>query len=833
MSALQLIDNIIYQFETNVDEHVMLNYWKILIGTKTHNNLTEESLKTAQQCKDIQNCDCFQRLLFGFKLYNQLKRNNNESLFEKRISWLKSYDPDQFIADNEHVIACHGNILEEEYLLCELFKNKVASCCSENCLLYSRNNRRRIRDKIAVQINLSAFEELLDAYHSYYFHSDLIELEYNIVNNNFNQDYVKEAADTPMNVAKFNTDCHTTAPKYQFGIKMHHYNRIELCADSQYIEPRYPSLKEELLNCPFLTGSNEFSINDWNKEYKKFSKLKKSSIRAKKLKKRAQFIKKCISTHSAEPSINQEEIGIEKDTQISVQHLIAAVTYTDYDELQRIFKEQCRLTNDDDSPKNVYERNAHIGNWCKLLNELVHFFGHSASSDKKLYHGISKKIIFSNCIFSVWMPLSTTTKSSVALKFGGIAGIVLRIIPKQNTGFGSCFDMKWISRHKQESELFFYNATLLIEQIRYPFVGWRSNDILALRMLQNIFKPMGDYSASDVIQYECATVTDGLYKYMKKQHISNDDINSLQIILDDEQYDSEAIIYDVADNLSNIANIIHDKGHYGFINKYIQHIIGMENIETQLVKMIEHLVNPPKDDRKTEEFTNYFEANLVAIMQKKITNDKSRFHVSEVMKFQNKLLREYFIKIDDNNQYSFGSLITHFDATYNKKITLQCIHQQQWKISDLEIESMLKTDNVLDGPMFSVYSLYIGEYQNGEYRNVECKLQLKMNLLSDVHKVELMLYLIDLDLVNRPGTLEWMIGRKIQTRVNGVNGFVSWSDHKQAGCMWSRSFYVSEVKNMYFEIDIAGTFVESISVIKEYERKKMLFMMMQRSGMLT
>eukprot|EP01083_Nonionella_stella_P018442 51392_1 len=451
--------------------------WMKIIGKKQLHHLKHE---TTTECNDICKCPCIQRVTFIFKQFS-----NNQECFEALVLSLEHYNRSQFLADNEHILYCHNNDENSEHELFQIFKKHTDECHMQNCIMFRRNYRDRLtvgvnnqRDR--PQVQSTPFMDLVDSYHCYYSHS-----------NNFtedNEDELKTEKTVFIASSKFTTSIadkpNNTLPVYQFGVDMTYHATHENMAFFLYIIPAFPDLKHELLHNPYY----QLALDEWNKTYQEVELLYNCGSPN-------------VKTANRSSGISRNKLDnknrIEEGQRIKIDHLVAAKVYTDYTKLQKEFKKHCRLLNENDTEKQVALQNTKIAHFCRLLKELVTYFG-ERNEELKLYHGIDKKMIFPRCNFSVFMALSMTTDVNIATCFQNDQGIILQVTRKNNAAANS-FDMSWLSRYKNEKEQFFYGGLLEIYRLKWTFrtkSRWIKNEIIALRMLQSIFHSLENYNDS-------------------------------------------------------------------------------------------------------------------------------------------------------------------------------------------------------------------------------------------------------------------------------------------------------------------------------------------------
>eukprot|EP01084_Bolivina_argentea_P128191 226626_1 len=122
--------------------------------------------------------------------------------------------------------------------------------------------------------------------------------------------------------------------------------------------------------------------------------------------------------------------NIRKDQQMSLNHVLAILLYTNNTKLSTEFTRSFRMLSVDETFRELKERHSNFANWAKYLREAVEVYGNRLSDRKfrVLYHGISSEMIFNGLSQFVCLPTSTTRSQDVALSFAGNGeGMILTI----------------------------------------------------------------------------------------------------------------------------------------------------------------------------------------------------------------------------------------------------------------------------------------------------------------------------------------------------------------------------------------------------------------------
>ena len=161
-----------------------------------------------------------------------------------------------------------------------------------------------------------------------------------------------------------------------------------------FVEKKYGNLKEEILNNLVLTLSvGQFAVT----LQKAVDKLSEWRERGKQ--------PRCIERWW------KESYGIAEGQEISVEHIVSILLYTNFSELCYLFSATYRKTHEYEEDEDMLSRHQEYGNWGKLLRETVECFGRSMadSSVKTFFHGVSSTLIFNSTSIRLCGPVSTTS----------------------------------------------------------------------------------------------------------------------------------------------------------------------------------------------------------------------------------------------------------------------------------------------------------------------------------------------------------------------------------------------------------------------------------------
>ena len=160
-----------------------------------------------------------------------------------------------------------------------------------------------------------------------------------------------------------------------------------------YVAKKYENLKEELLNNLVRTLSAGQFACTLQKAMDKLTALQKSGKQP-----------RCLYDWWA------DSYGIQKDQEISVQHVVAILLYTNFSELCYLFSATYRKMHEYESDEDMKARHSEYAIWARLLREAVECFGTplSKSEVKVFYHGVSSTLILNSSSIKLCGPVSTT-----------------------------------------------------------------------------------------------------------------------------------------------------------------------------------------------------------------------------------------------------------------------------------------------------------------------------------------------------------------------------------------------------------------------------------------
>ena len=334
---------------------------------------------------------------------------------------------------------------------------------------------------------------------------------------------------------------------FNFGVYLEYWRRDR----RNSVSPKYSTLREE------LTMNRHATIRA-----AQYEELKRES---EKIKENRLFMARNIGAMNA-------ICGIAPGSMMTLEHMICIKLYTDFTDIQFIFKKQCRKLHEDEPLENVIHRNKEIAHWCRLLKEVIMFYGSSMSPSDVVYCGLNGRLLFRSLHQRFECPLSTTKRKLVAEQFAqrDQKGVILTL--KRASPKCRYFDVAPFTVFKNEEERVFAGSTLKIIDIS---IGTKSlkRYIKALRMLEQIVNGfLIDYAEQSVAvlisflhQVVALSVIDAL-----RNHVLS---GSFQNNLEQEEYDTDAVLADLED--VEDSNIIDSAGGEGaVVLKLIQETQG-------------------------------------------------------------------------------------------------------------------------------------------------------------------------------------------------------------------------------------------------------------------
>ena len=265
------------------------------------------------------------------------------------------------------------------------------------------------------------------------------------------------------------------AYKQQIKPKQHQHNRFDHGGyepHQLYIEAKYKSLKDEILsNTHCNLTIKEFKWS-WNKATSFITTNAAKSIKS-----------QGCTVYDKIYKMYDIPVG----SPLTMQHVVAVILYCDWTFLSTEFSKTFRRTTPQQTLQDIIKNNREFAVWSRTLRETVELYGEDGSkcivTDENgsgavpiypargpFYCGINKLMPIPEFSIRLCSPTSTSKQLTVAGRFGGDNGIIIRL---NNCGytFGMklrSFNCSWLSRFSAEDErLFFGGASRIqIEGIR-------------------------------------------------------------------------------------------------------------------------------------------------------------------------------------------------------------------------------------------------------------------------------------------------------------------------------------------------------------------------------
>eukprot|EP01083_Nonionella_stella_P098174 276002_1 len=395
----------------------------------------------------------------------------------KRCDYKYSYV--DILNDFHHTLSVHSGESETIMRIIMALNHEKQPCTGINCIAFRRNHRNRdIVDRntntsntlySSDDIHIILQQRLIDRIHCHYFHSMQIGHRFNNVSLSDEQQY------EPIQSTKFLMKGNEYSFGYRFFYWDYYKNNHECCdpahwgADNEciptrvankdstlcdwYINPKYSSFRQEMLDNDINTISNHQWVLDLNKAKKH---------------KQATYFKRMYCGRS----VSAEYYDLKWFAGITEQHILSVMLYCNHDILQNEFTKTFRHISTDESDEELKKRHSNFYWWARYLRESVECFGMKwhPSSDFKgsltVYHGVVGQLVLPSLFACAKGPMSTTCSREVAVSFGE-KGIVLEITIKISEWVLkfdeyyvaieriSCFDCQYLSDFPNEQEVLF------------------------------------------------------------------------------------------------------------------------------------------------------------------------------------------------------------------------------------------------------------------------------------------------------------------------------------------------------------------------------------------
>eukprot|EP01083_Nonionella_stella_P215203 774736_1 len=229
-----------------------------------------------------------------------------------------------------------------------------------------------------------------------------------------------------------------------------------------YIEAKYDNLKDELLHNLICVFGKEQYENTLAKAMDKLSGWVNDEG---------------VANISCKWPYWKATYGIEKGDEITLEHILSVMFYTNYSKQCYEFSATFRRVTQYESDEDMKSRHREYAIWGRLLREAVECFGTAMqdSDIKTFYHGVSDTLYFDTTSIQLCGPMSTTSDFTVAVNTFSDDGLVISI-PNDDT-FTLYFDCVYWSDYPQEREKLFIGGLQ-----PFPFKTIRN---MSVRPVQN------------------------------------------------------------------------------------------------------------------------------------------------------------------------------------------------------------------------------------------------------------------------------------------------------------------------------------------------------------
>jgi len=246
---------------------------------------------------------------------------------------------------------------------------------------------------------------------------------------------------------------------FQFGVRFDYWAEGDgsVLSDLPCISPIKDSLRAEVTN-----SENDLFISTetWNMLYAKAQGLKRRMYADG---------KSSLAVYARNRPYYNRKFGIAAGEQLSLEHILAIILYSDCTEVQRYFKEQTRRFSREESI-DVARKNMKFAIWFRLLYEAVWLFGDELKPGERVYHGIDCELMFEKLEYNFYAPLSTSTSLNAAGAFMkndevcSNQGILLELVNGESIG-QKYLSMESFSSFPEEREYLFFGPTLKIQNL--------------------------------------------------------------------------------------------------------------------------------------------------------------------------------------------------------------------------------------------------------------------------------------------------------------------------------------------------------------------------------
>ena len=165
--------------------------------------------------------------------------------------------------------------------------------------------------------------------------------------------------------------------------------------------------------------------------------------------------------------VNPQHYGIDDGHGLGIDNLCSLILYTDFSELSSHFSRSFRKIHPFESFENVKIRNSYYWWWSKILRQTVELYGNDQYNGLSgpFFCGLSFVMNIPQYQIKLNSPTSTSQHMEVAIKFAGDNGIIIELdVGKSDYAMELLrgFDCSWISKYKEEDEMYVYFVYLFI-----------------------------------------------------------------------------------------------------------------------------------------------------------------------------------------------------------------------------------------------------------------------------------------------------------------------------------------------------------------------------------
>ena len=353
----------------------------------------------SEHMKSMDKSKCRNKHVLECEYFSALQRSLCILIAEQHLRY--SLSAQGIINNFLHLLEYHDTEQDIQFI-----RKQQKGCNSKNCKSFQRfcayrnahNHEQKNEPQNNQDIEDDVMYQIYDKIHCNYLHSALDE-------------HKMDGFDNRIRVQRYQQLFHDVSRKkaaanFEIGHEFYYGFAAEECKSAIMIDPKYTSLKEELIsnNLCRLTAAQ------FNAEYLK-AKLNYNS----------QYCRKRI--HANEYDVYKE------DWEFLLQHVLVLQIYCNFTDLQYHFSKTYRQDDEGKDHTNFYFMGLYLKIATQIFGTLV-----SKGNIKIFYHGMSEQLSFSHYFFGeapegmyIVCPLSTTSSFGVAANFAGCNGLIIEI----------------------------------------------------------------------------------------------------------------------------------------------------------------------------------------------------------------------------------------------------------------------------------------------------------------------------------------------------------------------------------------------------------------------